>query len=186
MRKIAIFCDGSNFGEAVKAAGYRVDYQKLREYFAQYGEIVASFYCTALPPKTVTSTIRNLTNALQYKGWTLITKETKKMSTPDGFRLKGNVDIDLVIQAIRLLDSESITDLILLSGDGDFTEFVRYMRDNGVRVRCISHQSQDDRNIMSDDLRRVCSEYLDLREIRRYVEMEDVVKTRRMNFLNGN
>jgi uncharacterized LabA/DUF88 family protein len=179
MKKIAIFVDGSNFGAALKQVPFRVDYKKMREYFATFGELIGSFYFTALPPAGQASPIRQLTDSLQYSGWTLVTKETK---THFG-KTKGNMDIDLVIKAVRLLDYEAVTDLILLSGDGDFKPMVEYLQENGVRVTVISYYSRDGNNMMADELRRCVHEFINLPDLREHLELTKV--ERRMNFLEG-
>lgn len=185
MKKIAIFVDGSNFGAALKLAGFYVDYQKVREHFASFGELVGSYYFTALPPKSEPSPIRSLTDALQYKGWKLISKELSFRS--DGTR-KGNMDIEIVVQGIRLLDNEAITDIILMSGDGDFVPFTDYMRDCGVRVTAVCHHSTSSTNMTSDELRKSVFEFINLKQLRPYIEMErkpvDLAERRR-KFLEG-
>jgi len=186
MKKIAIFVDGSNFGQALKLAGFYVDYQKMREYFASYGELVGSYYFTALPPRGEHTTIRPLLDALQYKGWKLVSKETTV--NQDG-KMKGNMDIEIVIQGIRLLDNEAITDLVLLSGDGDFVSFTDYLRDNGVRVTAISHHTHDRTNMTADSLRQSVHEFINLKDIRPHIESkrrpENGVDIRRHRFLEG-
>lgn len=187
MKRIAIFVDGSNFGTAIKNAGYKVDYTKLREFFHQPPKttLVGSFYFTALPPKDVQSPIRQLTDGLQYKGWNIVSKEYKVLS---GGKIKGNMDIDIVIKAMRLLDNEAITDLILLSGDDDFSPMLEYLHENGIRVSVMSHQSPDHKNVLGDQLRRHCHEYLDLSVMRQFIEYhgpDRSLSDRRQRFLDG-
>ena len=78
MKRIAIFIDGSNFNEAFKFAGFRPNYERLVNYFAQDGDVIGSYYFTALPPKEIHSPIRAIMDQIQYHGWNVISKETKK------------------------------------------------------------------------------------------------------------
>lgn len=189
MKRIAIFVDGSNFGTAIKNAGFKIDYTKLREFFHQPPKtsLVGSFYFTALPPKDVPSPIRALADGLQYKGWNLVTKEYKTLSSG---RIKGNMDIEIVVKAIRLLDNEAITDLILLSGDDDFAPMVEYLAENGIRVTVMSLSTSDtSKNVLGDQLRRHCHEFLNLPDMRQYIEYRGKdnysMSERRRNFLDG-
>lgn len=163
MKKIAIFVDGSNFGMALKKAGFAVDYQRIREYFNNFGTIAGSYYFTALPPKHETSHIRHFTNSLQHKGWNIVTKEVKRFTEGDVTKTKGNMDIEIVCKAWRL--SAHISDLILFSGDGDFRQMVEQLQDCAVTVRVISHTG-----FIADELRRQADEYIDITQIRAEVE----------------
>lgn len=188
MKKIALFVDGSNFSVSLKAAGFRVDYQRIREHFASFGDLVGSFYFTALPPKDEPSPIRSLTDSLQHKGWTLVTKEIKVYRDQPVVKTKGNMDIEMVVKAWTL--SSVITDLILFSGDGDFRAMVDKLQDLGVRVTAISFHSNDHRNMVSDVLRKSVHEFINLPMLRREFEMTGGAtapspSTRRANFLDG-
>lgn len=169
MKKIAIFVDGSNFSVSLKAAGFRVDYQRIREYFDTFGDLVGSYYFTALPPKDEPSSIRGLTDSLQHKGWTLITKEIKVYRDQPIAKTKGNMDIEMVVKAWTL--AEHITDLILFSGDGDFRAMVDKLQDMGVRVTAVSFHSHDSRNMVSEALRKGVHEFINLSQLRADFEM---------------
>lgn len=168
MKRIVIFVDGSNFGAALKAAGYYVDYQKMREYFASFGDLVGSYYFTALPPAGETSGLRSFVDALSNKGWNLVTKETKEFFDTEGSRLKGNMDVELVVKAFVI--APHITDLILCSGDGDFRAMVEELQNRGVRVTAISHEEPGVRNMIARELRTQVNEFIALRDIRGHIE----------------
>lgn len=185
-KRIALFVDGSNFSVSLKAAGFRVDYQKIREYFAEMGDLVGSFYFTALPPRDEPSSIRNLTDSLQHKGWNLVTKEIKVFRDQPIAKTKGNMDIEMVVKAWTL--SNVITDLILFSGDGDFRAMVEKLQDVGVRVTVISYHSTDTRNMTSNDLRKAVHEFINLPLLRSEFEMTGgatAPSPRKARFLDG-
>lgn len=170
-KKIAIFIDGSNFNEAFKFARFRPNYQLIEKYFSQEGDVVGMFYFTALPPKEVSSPIRAIMDHIQYHGWSVISKETKTF----GAITKGNMDVEIVVQAWRMW--EHFTDLILFSGDGDFTDMVRELQTRGRRVTAVSiHERGDNGSLIADELRRQVNKFIDLREIADYIKMGDGVK----------
>lgn len=171
MKRIAIFIDGSNFNEAFKFARFRPNYELIERYFAQDGEVVGMYYFTALPPKEVHSPIRAIMDHIEYHGWNVISKETKSY----GGIIKGNMDVEIVVQSWRMW--EHFSDLILFSGDGDFTDMVRELQTRGRRVTAVSiHERGSDGGMVADELRRQVNKFIDLREIMDYIKMGDGVK----------
>lgn len=170
MKKIAIFVDGPNLGRVMKTCGFRVDYQKVREYFANQGMLLGSYYFTALPPANgAHSPIRSLTENLSRQGWTAITKDTKLVHSEDmTMKPKGNMDVEMVVWAWKL--SKTITDLILFSGDGDFKAMVDQLKECGVRTTAVSLLLSGRGNVMADELRRTVHEFIDIPLLRQYIE----------------
>jgi uncharacterized LabA/DUF88 family protein len=170
-KRIAIFVDGSNFNEAFKFARFRPNYQLIENYFAQDGDVVGMFYFTALPPKEVHSPIRAIMDHIEYHGWTVVSKETKTY----GNTIKGNMDCEIVVQAWLMW--EHFTDLVLFSGDGDFTCMVRELQNRGRRVTAVSiHERDNTFSMVADELRRQVNKFIDLRDIADYIRMDGEVK----------
>jgi uncharacterized LabA/DUF88 family protein len=65
-----------------------------------------------------------LYTALENYGYTLVFKEV--VLTPGG-SIKGNVDAELVLQA--MIEYENYEKAIIVSGDGDFSCLARYLDD---------------------------------------------------------
>lgn len=183
MKRIAIFVDGSNLSAAVSKVGFRPDFDKIVSYFAREGEVVGSYYFTALPKED--NPLRKLTDRLEYNGWRLITKETK---TYDNGPMKGNMDVEIVVQAFRML--EYITDLVLFSGDGDFRSMVEELQNRALRVTAVAHFAKNGDNMTADELRRQVNRFIPLASLRKEIALE-IVETReeqrerRLNFLHG-
>ena len=67
--------------------------------------------------------IRPLIDWLGYNGFTVVTKPLKEFTDAPGRRkVKGNMDIELAVQAIQL--APSLDHIVLFSGDGDFRSLV--------------------------------------------------------------
>ena len=170
MKKIAIFIDGSNFNKAFKQCNFRPNYEKIVKLFEEEGEVVGSFYFTALPKET--TPLHGIMDYIAYHGWSVVSKETKVF---DGVT-KGNMDVEIVTYAWRMW--EHFSDLILFSGDGDFAAMVSQLRSLGRRVTAVSvHKRGDSESMIADELRRAVNKFIDLREIADKIKMDDSPRT---------
>jgi uncharacterized LabA/DUF88 family protein len=90
----------------------------------------------------------------------VVTKPTKEFVDSTGRRkVKGNMDIELAIDALEL--APHIDQMVLFSGDGDFRSLVEAMQRRGVRVSVISTISSQP-PMVADELRRQADEFIDL------------------------
>lgn len=117
--RVALFIDGANLYATSKALGFDVDYKRLLALFRQKAQLVRALYYTALSEDQEYSSIRPLIDWLDYNGFTMVTKPTKEFTDAQGRRkIKGNMDIELAVDAMRL--SDTLDHIVLFSGDGDF------------------------------------------------------------------
>jgi uncharacterized LabA/DUF88 family protein len=135
--RIALFIDGANLYATAKTLGFDIDYRKMLKEYQGRGYLVRAFYYTALIEDQEYSSIRPLIDWLDYNGYSVVTKPTKEFVDSSGRRkVKGNMDIELAIDAMELADH--INHMILFSGDGDFRSLVEAMQRKGVRVSVVS------------------------------------------------
>src|SRR6516165_5310352 len=135
--KIALFIDGANLFATAKTLGFDVDYSRLLKEFENRATLVRAFYYTTIIEDQEYSSIRPLIDWLDYNGYTVVTKPAKEFIDPSGRRrVKGNMDIDLAVDAMEL--SEHIEEMVLFSGDGDFRPLVEAMQRHGVQVTVVS------------------------------------------------
>src|SRR4051794_628402 len=135
--RIALFIDGANLYATAKTLGFDIDYRKMLKEYQGRGYLVRAFYYTALIEDQEYSSIRPLIDWLDYNGYSVVTKPTKEFVDSAGRRkVKGNMDIELAIDAMEL--AEHINHMILFSGDGDFRSLVEAMQRKGVRVSVVS------------------------------------------------
>jgi len=162
--RLALFIDGSNLYAATKALGFDIDYKLLRSEFMRRGKMVRAFYYTALIENEEYSPIRPLVDWLDYNGFTLVTKPAKEFTDSTGRRkVKGNMDIELSIDAMEMADH--VEHIVLFSGDGDFRPLVAAIQRKGVRVSVVSTiRSQPP--MIADDLRRQADNFIALDELR--------------------
>jgi len=131
--RLALFIDGSNLYAAAKALGFDIDYKLLRSEFVRRGKLVRALYYTALLEDQEYSPIRPLVDWLDYNGYQMVTKPAKEFVDSMGRRkVKGNMDIELAVDAMEMADR--IDHMVLFSGDGDFKPLIAAMQRKGVRA----------------------------------------------------
>ncbi|MDQ0470761.1 LabA-like NYN domain-containing protein [Labrys wisconsinensis] len=158
--RIALFIDGANLYATAKSLGFDIDYRKMLKEYQGRGYLVRAFYYTALVEDQEYSSIRPLIDWLDYNGYSVVTKPTKEFVDSTGRRkVKGNMDIELAIDAMELADH--IDHMVLFSGDGDFRSLVEAMQRKGVRVSVVSTISTQP-PMVADELRRQADEFVDL------------------------
>lgn len=161
--RIALFIDGANLYATSKSLGFDVDYKRLLALFRQKGHLVRALYYTALSEDQEYSSIRPLIDWLDYNGFTMVTKPTKEFTDSSGRRkVKGNMDIELAVDAMRL--AESLDHIVLFSGDGDFRGLVAALQQRGKRVSVVS-TLQTQPAMVADELRRQADQFIDLADL---------------------
>src|ERR687885_1013122 len=162
-QRLALFIDGANLYATTKTLGFDIDYKRLLKEYQGRGYLVRAFYYTALIEDQEYSSIRPLIDWLDYNGYRVVTKPTKEFVDSAGRRkVKGNMDIELAIDALEL--SPYIDHMVLFSGDGDFRSLVEAMQRRGVRVSVVSTISTQP-PMVADELRRQADVFLDLVEL---------------------
>jgi uncharacterized LabA/DUF88 family protein len=161
--RIALFIDGANLYATSKALGFDIDYKRLLALFRQKGQLVRALYYTALAEDQEYSSIRPLIDWLDYNGYTMVTKPTKEFTDATGRRkIKGNMDIELAVDAMRL--SETLDHIVLFSGDGDFKSLVAALQQKGKRVSVVS-TLQTQPPMVADELRRQADQFIDMADL---------------------
>ena len=158
--RIALFIDGANLYSAARGLAFDIDYKRLLDLFRSKGRLMRAFYYTALIEDQEYSSIRPLIDWLDYNGYRVVTKPTKEFVDSTGRRkVKGNMDIELAIDALEL--APYINHMVLFSGDGDFRSLVEAMQRRGVRVSVVSTISSQP-PMVADELRRQADEFVDI------------------------
>ena len=161
--RIALFIDGANLYATAKALGFDIDYKRLLALFRTKGQLVRALYYTALAEDQEYSSIRPLVDWLDYNGYTMVTKPTKEFTDALGRRkIKGNMDIELTVDAMRLVDR--LDHIVLFTGDGDFRALVAALQQSGRRVSVVS-TLQTQPPMVADELRRQADQFIDLADL---------------------
>ena len=161
--RVALFIDGANLYATAKALNFDIDYKRLLVMFRGKCQLERALYYTALAEHDEYSSIRPLIDWLDYNGYTMVTKPTKEFTDATGRRkIKGNMDIELTVDAMELADH--LDHVVLFSGDGDFRSLVEALQQKGKRVSVIStlHTQPP---MVADELRRQADQFIDLSDM---------------------
>ena len=162
--RIALFIDGANLHSAARGLGFDIDYKRLLNHFRSKGTLIRAFYYTALVEDQEYSPLRPLVDWLDYNGYTVVTKPAKEFTDATGRRrIKGNMDIELAIDALEIADK--LDHLILFSGDGDFRRLVDAVQRRGKRVTVVSTMRSQP-PMIADELRRQADQFIELETLR--------------------
>ena len=158
--KVALFIDGANLYATAKTLGFDIDYKRLLTDFEKKCNLLRAYYYTALMDDQEYSSIRPLIDWLNYNGYSVVTKPVKEFHDAEGRRkIKGNMDIELAVDAMEVMDH--IDHMVLFSGDGDFRSLVEAIQRKGRKVSVIS-TLQTKPPMIADDLRRQADYFIDL------------------------
>lgn len=172
MKNVAyIFVDASNVWNAVKSTKKFIEYKNFRPYFKEIfsTEAVEVFYYDAYPKEGTRNydlggKHRFYTYLKKGLGFTVRKKELKRISvvTFGGEVVieKGNMDVELVIDAMHYSDKYDIA--VLFTGDADFLALINYLRSRGKKVFVYST-----RDNISYELRTSADGYFDLKDVKK-------------------
>src|SRR3954453_5604617 len=159
-QRIALFIDGANLYATTKTLGFDIDYKRLLKEFQSRGYLVRAFYYTALIEDQEYSSIRPLIDWLDYNAYRGGAKPAKEVVDSSGRRkVKGNMDIELAIDALEL--APFIDHMVLFSGDGDFGSLIGARQARGVPGSLLWTRSPQP-PMVADELRRQADEFMDL------------------------
>jgi uncharacterized LabA/DUF88 family protein len=165
--RLALFIDGANLYSTAKALGFDIDYKRVLALFRTKGQLVRALYYTALNEDQEYSSIRPLVDWLDYNGFTMVTKPTKTFTDALGHRkTKGNMDIELTVDAMRLV--EYLDHVVLFTGDGDFRALVAALQMRGRRVSVVS-TLRTQPPMVADELRRQADQFIDLADLEKLI-----------------
>ena len=160
---MALFVDGHNLQATARALGFDIDYKRLLKEFESRGTLLRAFYYTSIMEDQEYSSIRPLIDWLAYNGFSVVTKAAREFTDANGRRkVKGNIDIELAVDAMEL--AGHVDQIVLFSGDGDFRPLIEAVQRRGARVTVISTISSRP-PMVSDELRRQADEFIDLADL---------------------
>ncbi|OGZ26779.1 MAG: hypothetical protein A2365_01750 [Candidatus Nealsonbacteria bacterium RIFOXYB1_FULL_40_15] len=114
------FIDGQNLHLGIHSLGWKLSFSRFRKYLAEKYSVTTAYYFIGYMPGN-----QPLYSELQKSGYVLIFKPTVP---DDNGNVKGNVDADLVLQA--MIDFPNYNKAIIVTSDGDFYSLVKYLYQN--------------------------------------------------------
>ena len=111
------FIDSQNLNLGVQSLGWSLDFRKFRTYLREKYGISTSYLFLGYMQEN-----QDLYSSLQKAGHVLVFKPVFSNENGD---VKGNVDADLVLQA--MIEYPNYDKAIIVSSDGDFYSLVKYL-----------------------------------------------------------
>jgi uncharacterized LabA/DUF88 family protein len=115
------FIDSQNVYQGIKSLGWNLDWGRFRKYLKEKYAVTTAYLFIGFMPEH-----NDIYDDLQKAGFVLKFKPV--LPNSDG-GVKGNVDADLVLQA--MLDYGKYDKAVIISSDGDFYSLVRHLHQNG-------------------------------------------------------
>jgi uncharacterized LabA/DUF88 family protein len=126
------FIDSQNLNLGVQKTGWKMDWRKFRQWLAdQYGVTHAYMFIGYMAEN------ESLYELMHEHGYLIVLKPTTEIKAPDVAgqteaekaamkpTVKGNIDADLVLHAMKEL--RNYDKAVIVSGDGDFLGLVEYL-----------------------------------------------------------
>jgi uncharacterized LabA/DUF88 family protein len=120
------FIDSQNLNLGIQSLGWKLDHRRFRIYLKEKYKITTAYLFIGYIPAN-----QDLYSSLQRDGYVLIFKPT----LPDkNGEVKGNVDADLVLQA--MVDYKKYDKAVIVTSDGDFYSLVKHLYKND-KLKCV-------------------------------------------------
>jgi len=161
--RVMVFIDGSNVLWASKSLNIKINYKKLVDELVGGRRLVRpNFYCSiGVPPSPQQVKFHD---SLRFQGFNVITRPVKMR--PQGAVEKG-VDVALVTDMLKSAFADAYDLCILVSGDHDFSEAVKIIKDRGVRVEIAAFE-----HTISGELRMLADKFTCLDSITDKIQMK--------------
>lgn len=115
------FIDGQNLYFGTKESNWKIDFKKFRRYLKDKYHVSEAYYFFGFISEDQQELYYNLQRAgfiVTFRDHTSTLKGTKK----------GNVDTDIIFEAMKtLIDRNDFDKILLVSGDGDYKKMVEYL-----------------------------------------------------------
>jgi uncharacterized LabA/DUF88 family protein len=150
------FIDSQNLNLGIKEQGWSLDFKRFRVYLSEkYGVTKAFLFIGYIP------TNQSLYTALQSFGYILVFKPTLQGLAG---KIKGNVDAELVLHAMK--EIQNYDKALIVTGDGDFGCLIEHLK----RVKKLLNLMLPDRNQYSSLLRKFSPDIIFMNNLRGKLE----------------
>jgi uncharacterized protein (TIGR00288 family) len=127
------YIDSQNLNLGIQKLGWKMDYKKFRIYLKEKYMVEKAYMFIGFVALN-----QKLYDKLQEAGFILKFKPTVQDS--DG-KVKGNVDADLVLQAV--IDIIEYEQAVIISSDGDFYSLIQYLAEKNKLRAVVSPDSKN-------------------------------------------
>lgn len=160
---VYVFIDVANIFYSQKTLGWRISYQKLKQYLERECDLKGLFiYSGFFSGDEKQKKFLDLLDILGYK---VITKPVKRILTKKGeYEYKADFDIEIAFDMVDNVNNYDIA--FLFSGDSDFAVVLDRIKSQGKRIFVFSTRG----HISIELIKR--AKYIDLRKLKDYVRLD--------------
>jgi uncharacterized LabA/DUF88 family protein len=144
-KRVYAFIDSQNLNVSVQKYGWKMDWKKFRQFLAdQYGVTNAYMFIGYVPEH------EDIYEKMHAAGYAVVLKPTFDMSRPqreekpqkngEEKKVKGNIDADMVLWAMKEIGNYDKA--IIVSGDGDFFGLVEYLHQQDKLLKILTPTGQ--------------------------------------------
>ena len=145
-KSVYAFIDSQNLNVSVQRLGWKVDWRKFRQFLSDKYGVEKAFMFIGYVPE-----FEDMYKQLHEAGYLIVLKPTfdmtkprpenseksgKKDKTEDEKHVKGNIDADLVLWAMK--EVNNYDKALIVSGDGDFYTLVEYLKENNKLLKLLA------------------------------------------------
>ena len=173
--RVMIFIDGPNLYTTLRSLGQKVDYFKLAEVLARGRRLIRTrIYVTYNPENEEERRKMEGFRRTLERGGSFIVKpipKHPKYINEGGVKRKiwveKGADVALVTDMLKLAYNDAYDTAILVSGDADFVEAIRAVKERGKKVEVVMFS-----HVVSDELIRVADAFIELGYLLPQVRLE--------------
>lgn len=141
--KVYAFIDSQNLNVSVQKYGWKMNWKKFRKFLTdKYGVNMAFMFIGYVPEH------EDIYEKMHEAGYAVVLKPTFDMSRPrpedvngkSDKPVKGNIDADLVLWAMK--EMSSYDKAVIVSGDGDFFALIEYLDQQGKLLKILTPTGQ--------------------------------------------
>ena len=149
--RVYAFIDSQNLNVSVQKFGWKMDWRKFRKFLTDEFSVTEAYMFIGYMPEN-----ESLYEQMHEAGYMVVLKPTFDMTKPqpelnedevvkpeDKKPVKGNIDADLVLWAMK--EMSNYDKAIIVSGDGDFYSLIEYLETKGRLLHLLApsgHYSQ--------------------------------------------
>ena len=163
--KTFVFIDASNIYHSQRKLGWRIAFLRLKEYLEKNADLGRIYFYTAYDSNYLKQ--RKFLDFLEINGYTVRKKKVKfikDFNREDGGFHKGNLDVELTIDAVH--NRDNFQSFILFSGDSDFEALIKYMK--VYKKNCLVISTKD--HVSIELIKQ--AKFIDLKKIRYDIGMK--------------
>ncbi len=162
--RVYVFIDAANILYSQRTLNWRVDYKKLKEYFLKECDLRGIFFYTGRVGAYDKQ--NKFLKKLESYGYVVRAKEVKRIEiAPNTYEWKGNLDVELTIDALK--NSDNFDTCVLMSGDSDFASLLDELKSRKKWVIVMSTRGHISKELLNR------AKYLDLRKLKDKIVFEE-------------